>query len=302
MARQGRETKVRHDAAKGPACAFVRSRAHRSAQSASRVLGLVAALAFCSTLASSACVRSGAGQGPASERQSDAEYDVARDLFWSRRDLRGALAHAQKAAELNDGNADAHHLVALLYLSFCATSSFDCRLADAERSARKALDVRNDFREARNTLGVVLIQEKRFDEAISILQPLANDILYTTPWDAWGNLGLAYFEKGRLDESIEALKRSVAAEPQFCVGYYRLGIAYEKKGQLVSARDALTRALETNRPECQALQDAFEARGRVFAKLKSCDLARGDWEHCKQLSAESPAGARCAASLTGAAC
>ena len=37
------------------------------------------------------------------------------------------------------------------------------------------------------------------------VKPLANDILYQSPWDAWGNLGLAYLEKGKVDEAIEAL-------------------------------------------------------------------------------------------------
>ncbi len=260
--------------------------------------GTFAALA----LLMSACLRGGNGQAANAERRSESEYDVARDLFWGRRDARGALEHAQRATELDDENAEAHHLVALLYLYFCTTSTEECRLTDAERAARKAVAARSDFREARNTLGVVLTHEKKYDEAIAVLRPLAEDILYQTPWDAWGNLGLAYLEKGSVSEAIHALRKSVAAEPRFCVGNYRLGLAYEKKGELLAAREALTKAVETNRPECQALQDGFEARGRVLAKLKQCDLARGDWERCRQLSAESQAGMQCAAHLTSTPC
>jgi Tfp pilus assembly protein PilF len=149
---------------------------------------------------------------------------------------------------------------------------------------------------------VVLTQEKKLDEAIAVLQPLANDILYQTPWDAWGNVGLAYLEKGKLDQAIEALRRSVAAEPRFCVGNYRLGLAYEKKGDLLAAREALSRAIETERPECQSFQDAFEARARVYTKAKSCDLARGDLERCREISAESLAGQRCVATLKASPC
>jgi Tfp pilus assembly protein PilF len=252
---------------------------------------LTAALLF-------SCGHAGAARGASAERQSESEYDVARDLFLSRRDARGALEHAQKAVELNGDNAEAHHLVALLYLYFCAGTPPDCRLSDAERAARKAVNVRPGFREAQNTLGVILIQQKRYDEAVAVLTPLANDILYQTPWDAWGNLGLALLEQGKVNEAIDALRRSIAAEPRFCVGNYRLGLAYEKKGDMTAAREALTRAVETNRPECASLQDAFEARGRVLAKLKSCDLAKGDWERCKQINAETPAGVRCATSLS----
>src|SRR5438445_7847103 len=140
----------------------------------------------------SACSRAGKGaNGPDAERQSESEYDVARDLFIRARDPRGALAHAEKAVELNEQNAEAHHFVALIYLNFCAVSPPECRLPEAERAARRAVEVKPDFREAKNTLGVVLIQAKKSAEAVAVLEPLANDILYQTPWVAWGNLGQA---------------------------------------------------------------------------------------------------------------
>jgi len=250
-----------------------------------------------------ACARAGRGAtGPDAERQSDAEYDVARDLFMRARDPRGALAHAEKAIELNEQNADAHHFVALIYLSFCAASPLECRLSEAEKSARRAIEIKSDFREAKNTLGVVLIEAKKYDEAIAVLEPLANDILYQTPWVAWGNLGKAYFEKGKSDDAIAALRRSIAAQPKFCVGNYRLGLAYEKKGDLAAAKEALSRAVETDNPECRSLQDAFEARARVYSKSKNCDLAKGDLERCREISADSPAGQRCVASLKSSPC
>ena len=85
----------------------------------------------------SACSRTGRGaSGPDVERQSESEYDVARDLFMRGRDPRGALAHAEKAIELNDQNAEAHHFVALIYLNFCSVSPLECRLPEAEKSHR----------------------------------------------------------------------------------------------------------------------------------------------------------------------
>ena len=258
------------------------------------VIVLVACFAACAGNAR-------APHGPDGERQSEAEYDIARDLL-GRRDLRSALAHAQKAVELNDGNADAHHLVALIYLSFCATSPLDCRIAEAEKSARQAVKLRPDFREAQNTLGVTLIHQKKYDEAVAVLDPLAHDILYQSPWDAWGNLGYAYLEKGKVEDAVTALQRSVSVEPRYCVGNYRLGLAFEKKGELDAARQALSRALETNDPSCQRLQDAFEARARVYSKSKNCELARGDWERCRDISPDSPAGLRCVASLKSSVC
>lgn len=262
---------------------------------------LLAPIALALVVSAMGCAGS-RGRGADPEKQSDSEYDLARELFMNRHDARGALAHAQKATELNDENAEALHFTALIYLYFCTQTPPDCRLPEAEKNARRAVQVRPEFREAQNTLGVVLTQEKRYDEAIAVLKPLANDILYQTPWDAWGNLGLAYLEKGKFDEAIEALRRSVAAEPLFCVGNYRLGLAYEKKGDLLAAREALSRAIETDRAECRGLQDAFEARARVLSQTKNCPDARGDWERCRQIAANSPTGLRCTANLNSPPC
>jgi len=255
------------------------------------LLGLLALFAACSS-------RTGSGPGardPA--RMSESEYDIARDLWLRRNQPREALAHALKAIDLDDSNAEAAHLVALLYLDFCSRGPAECRLSDAEKHARLALKNRPDFREARNTLGVVLIHEKKYPEAIATLKPLTEDILYQTPENAWGNLGWAYLEQGAFDLAIDALKRSVAAQPVFCVGSFRLGLAFEHKQELTSAQDAFTRALETDAPGCNSLQDAFAGRARVRLKLGAGDAARTDLDRCVALSGKTDTGKECSSML-----
>jgi Tfp pilus assembly protein PilF len=249
-----------------------------------------------------ACVAcSGSAGGPQAQdpsRQSESEYDIARDLWLRRGQTREALEHALKAAELDDENADAAHLVALLYLDFCSQSRDDCRLPEAERYARRAIKLRPDFREARNTLAVVLIHEKKYAAAVDVLRPLTEDILYQTPENAWGNLGWAYLELGELEKAIDALRRSIAAQPQFCVGNYRLGLAHERKGELGAALTAYTRALETEAPGCTSLQDAWAGRARVSTRAGDMDSARADLERCLKLSETTSAGKECRSMLS----
>jgi type IV pilus assembly protein PilF len=238
--------------------------------------------------------------GPAArdpERMSESEYDIARDLWLRRNQPREALAHALKAVDLDEDNAEAAHLVALLYLDFCSFGPTECRLSDAEKQARLALRNKPDFREAKNTLAVVLIHEKKYADAIAVLKPLTEDILYQTPENAWGNLGWAYLEQGSFDLAIDALKHSVAAQPLFCVGSYRLGLAFEHKQEFTSALDAFTRALETEAPGCNSLQDAFAARARVRIKLGQADAARTDLERCVALSGKTNPGKECSSML-----
>src|SRR6478672_7007112 len=54
------------------------------------------------------------------ETQSDAEYDVAKDLFYKGQP-RAALDHARKAVELNEDNSKALYFTSVIHLSFCST-------------------------------------------------------------------------------------------------------------------------------------------------------------------------------------
>lgn len=254
-------------------------------------VALTAGIGF-ATLAG--CFGGGSGKpGADPSAMSRSEYDMANDL-WLRQGLRRqALEHALEAVELDDESFEAAHLVALIYLDFCRETPDDCRLADAERYARRALEIQPDFREAKNTLGVVLIHRKRYRDAIAVLKPLTADILYQTPENAWGNLGWAYLEDGQLKLAIEALRRSVAAQPLFCVGNYRLGLAYERNQQPRLALEAFTRAIDTDDPRCNRLQVAFAARARVRMKLGELESARADLEQCSKMAKGTDAGEEC---------
>lgn len=231
--------------------------------------------------------------------KSVATYDVANDEF-RKGNLREALAKVNEALKQDSSNADAAHLGALIYLSFCAKDerSSDCRFPEAERLARKAA-ADDTNREAKNTLAVILIHEKKGDEAIEVLKALTNDILYGSPQTSWGNLGLAFLEKGSYDAAIDALRRSVAAQPAFCVGNYRLGLAYEKKGEIKAAREAFVRAVETDRKGCKRIQEAWEGRARTEKSLGLIDEARVSFGQCAELSRGTPSGTRCDTQLKG---
>jgi type IV pilus assembly protein PilF len=233
------------------------------------------------------------------ERQSEAEYDVARDFF-QKGQPRAALDHAMKAVSLDARNDKAQYLVAAIHLSFCSSQQGfeapDCRLDEVEKHARAALAANPEFRDATNLLGQVLINQKRYREAIAVLEPLTRDPAYVHPYFAWGNLGWAQVLEGNLDAGIASLRNAVA-EPRFCVGHYRLGVAHEKKGELTLAETAFSSALSVPDPQCEDLQDAWEARGRVRQRLGRPEEARQDYERCRDISVETPTGKSCAKQL-----
>ena len=273
---------------------FRRSR-HRGRGPRALLAGVAAVLALSAACGGPSSDAAAPSRDP--EQQSIAEYDIARNLWLERNQPRQALEHALTALELDEQNADAAHLIALIYLNFCRTSPPECRLEEAEKYARLALANKQDFREARNTLGVILIHSKKYSEAIAVLLPLSQDILYQTPEIAWGNLGWAYLEQGDTNHAIEALKRSVAAQPRFCVGQYRLGLAFEKKRDAAAAVAAYSRALDTPDPACQGMQEAYRHRAQNLVKLGRPADAEEDLERCVQLDKSTDAGRQCSALL-----
>ena len=280
----------------------------RAVDAACRALGMgcvlaISAIFVVAAAGLSACA--GGAQATATQamatadpsRQSLAEYDLAKDLFVARGRAREALEHALRAVELDETHAEAAHLVALIYLYYCAASEMECRLGEAEHYASLAVKANPKYREAINTLGVVYVHQKRYDDAVKVLVPLANDILYATPEIAWGNLGWAYLLKGDLDKAISSLQRVLALQPDFCVGAYRLALAYEKRGDLEAAHQTVTRALQTDRPECRSFQDAFHARARIAMRRGDRDRAREDLQRCRDLNATNATGRECEVTL-----
>lgn len=239
------------------------------------------------------CSAPQSSRGGDSETRSLAEYDLARDLWLNRGQPREALDHVLTAIELDDENADAAHLAALIYLDFCRQSADACRLNEAEAHARAALEAKSDYREARNTLGVTLIHQRRYEEAIDVLRPLTEDILYRTPEIAWGNIGWAELERGALQPAVDALSRSVAAQPDFCVGHYRLGLAEERLGHAERALAAFTRALSAAEGRCQGLQEAYAGRARLLLATHRAAEAERDLQTCVRLDKRTDAGREC---------
>ena len=254
--------------------------------------------------AAAACGTPSAPGAQSPERQSEAEYDVAREYYYKGQ-LRTALEHSRKAMDLDGDNAKAIYFTSMLYLSFCnglqGLKSSDCQLNEAEKYARKALEKDAQFRDARNALGQILILEEKFKEAVDVLKPLVGDPAYTAVHLAWGNLGWAQVHAGAIDEGIVSLKNAVT-QPKVCVGFFRLGWAYEKKGDLAQAESNFTQAVQVEAPECQELQDAWLARGMVRVKLGKTADACSDFGRCREISAESDSGKQCIQQQTSAKC
>jgi type IV pilus assembly protein PilF len=251
-------------------------------------------------VSAAACTGKGS-QNPnaqSTERQSDAEYDLARDLF-QKGNPRAALDHAMKAINLNEDNDKAQYFVAVIHLSFCSTNrglnTPECHLDQVEKYIRAAIKANPEFRDAKNTLGQVLVNEKRCQEAVAILEPLTKDAAYIHPHFAWGNLCDAQLCLGQVDPAVLSCKNAIGSEPRFCVGHYRLAQALEKKNDFASSEASFTSAVTAD-PGCEDLQDAWWGRCRVRKRLGNAEWKK-DCEKCRDISADTATGKLCLQAL-----
>ena len=239
---------------------------------------------------------SGACGGPASAEKAlraQKEYELAVGLM-GEQNIAAAFEHLFKSIELDPKNPESHLLLGNLYLL-----REDFPKAEVELRKAKDLAVDNEeygppfVAEVENSLGVVLVHQKKYDEAITTLRESATNIVNRNPHLAWGNLGWAYYEKGQYKEALDALTQSVRHQSRFCLGYYPLGQTSSALRDFQRADDALTSCLEVSDDGCKNLQSAWHLRGEARAQLGQRQDAIADFERCVELSSGSEAGRAC---------
>lgn len=138
-------------------------------------------------------------------------YDLGITAF-DRGDSREALRNLLAAVRQDPYLPDAHNALGLVYHGLN-------KEAEALVHYEEAVKLRPKFSEAHNNMGILLLDMGRYDEAIAAFKVALEDILYSTPTLAEGNMGWAYYRKGEVALAKERIGSAVAADPQFCRGY-----------------------------------------------------------------------------------
>ncbi len=184
-------------------------------------------------------------------------------------DLPLAISHLIQAEKIDPTIPQIHHSKAL---AFYAKGDLETALA----SAREAVRLNPAFSEAQNTLGRVLMETERSDEAIAHLQKSAEDPTFREAYKPLTNLGILYYRQGDLAKSGRYLSRAVNEKVAgigggTCVAYYYLGHLRVKEGKLADAIDAYDRA---TRRACGNFADAHFALGIALERNRDYDKAR----------------------------
>ena len=176
------------------------------------------------------------GGGTATRNESRAMWDMG-DSCIRQGDLRGGLEQLRKAVKLDSGNADLHHELGLLYR---VLGEYQLSL----RHFKKAVNIDSDFSDAWNNMGTLYLLMGEWDPAIKSFKKALSNIVYRTPYMAYSNMGLAYYNKGDVQKAIECYNEAKRSNKIFGPAYFNLGRAYEAMNRLDDAVDAYGKAIE----------------------------------------------------------
>jgi len=150
--------------------------------------------------------------------------------------LNEAFVEFQKALALNPNNKET-----LNYLGYISTRfrKYD----EAISYYRKAISLDPNYAEAVHNLGVTYADMEVWDEAIKYFKAALSNPVYSTPAQAYSNLGYAYYRKGDFVNAEKSLKEAILRNPVFPMATYILGLVYIEMKNDKSAVEEFKKAI-----------------------------------------------------------
>jgi type IV pilus assembly protein PilF len=187
-------------------------------------------------------------------------------------DPTAALQAIARAEEEDTSLAELYHTKALAFY-------VKHDLNTAIQSGRKAVAMRPTYSDAKNTLGKLLLEAGKYEEAIAPLSEAANDPLYNDTYKAWTNLGILKYRKNEFTQSAKYLDHAVLDAPgRSCIAHYYLGHIRLKEARI---SDAIKEYDDSTKKLCVKFKDGMLALG--LKRYPNTQLAEQAMDHLKYL-------------------
>ena len=143
----------------------------------------------------------------------------------------------------------------------------------AEKSFKKALELKPDYVRAKNNLGAAYMKQEKWDLAIQCFNEVSKNLLYATPEIPMSNLGWSYFHQKMYVKAKTYFRKSLEIRPNFLNAIHGLASIYIETGYYTQAIDFLRHTLEKN-PGAAILHSDM---AKVYEALKEFDNAKNSW-------------------------
>jgi type IV pilus assembly protein PilF len=219
-------------------------------------LGFLFALAACSHL----------GSKVADTERARLFIQLAGDQL-AQRDYNKSIESCYEALKYDPGSFTAYNHMALVYME-------TKRYQKSEDAFKKALELKPEYPEALNNYGVLLNRLERYREAVPLFEKALSFERYSTPENAYTNLGYAYFRLGDYRRSKESHQKALDVMPQFCLASKNMGDVYAKEKNFRKAADYFEKAV-TN---CPLYEESEYKLGLALMRLGQRSGARAQLE------------------------
>src|SRR4030042_1966940 len=151
-----------------------------------------------------------------SKKKAEAKENLGNSLLRDGR-YQDALKELIEASELEPNSPTVHFSIGRGYQG----------VREHERAIshyRKSLQLRPNYSDAWNNLGVSYGTMGNYDMAIEAFRKAANDPLYRTRFLAYENMGAAYHSKGDYRTAIESYRKAVDFAPGYSSPDEKMGV------------------------------------------------------------------------------
>lgn len=183
------------------------------------------------------------------------------------------------------------------------------RHADAEKHlvaaiAKRKAEKDEEYPEAENTLGTLLVDSGRAKEALPHFEKARTNLLYSTPYFAEQEMGWALYKLGRHDEAVQHLQRALVAQPDLCGAYVKLAeiqVARGDDARVQTVLDDFLKRCDSERLRTAAgprlIAAAFLELGKSRLRTGAREAAVDAFKQCLTRFGGEPAGRECDSQL-----
>lgn len=158
------------------------------------------------------------------------------------------------------------------------------RPGDAEAILREAYAYNPESFRIMTALGIIMIDNGRFDEAISLLEKSLGIIDFDP--ETWNYIGVAYWNKGLYDKALEAYDKALSLDLNYAIVFNNRGSLYLSRYLKGRQAEDLARATKDFRKAVELdpkYASAHNGLGVILSKSGDIDGAIAAWKKAVEL-------------------